>query len=327
MTNHHYTEISTKNDNANWFFQDTGEKLGKSPLYNVRNQNLDGDKWKNANYLNYKNKVGADGHHFAEICPDTKGANWFFELDKSSYSLQVSISSVTVNNDSNNIVSKNNDAAEKILSSETSIGSHTIDNTLGNSPLTETYTIEQSYEASTTYEFNVECTQSFTVIGSVQESVILEKATAEIKDTFAISEASSWTTTHTKSHSMSATASTTVAPGKCSVIKGSCEIITASNVGFTATALVSVIGTTIDENGNIVSGQAIANTEFIKQYINDNVNHMTVATDQTGGSDTQIEVSITGTMHTNYATDNTETTETACTPAPAPAPAPEHSEL
>jgi len=76
---HHHAEISTKSINANWFFQDTGKKLGDNPLYNIRNQNYDGGAWNNANYLNYENEDWMTNHHYTEISTKNDNANWFFQ--------------------------------------------------------------------------------------------------------------------------------------------------------------------------------------------------------------------------------------------------------
>lgn len=60
-------------------------------LYNIRNQNYNGDQYGNINYLNYKNEEWKSGRHDAEICAKEDGSNWLFEVDKSSYTLQISV--------------------------------------------------------------------------------------------------------------------------------------------------------------------------------------------------------------------------------------------
>jgi hypothetical protein len=63
-----------------------------------------------------------------------------------------------------------------------------------------------------------------------------------------------------------------------------------------------MFGTIIDEQGNVVFGQNVQNTEFIAQYINENVKGMTVI--DHNYSDTNVKVEITGYMSANMATMN-----------------------
>jgi len=106
------------------------------------------------------------------------------------------------------------------------------------------------------------------------------------------------------------TESVTVEPGKCSQVTGNYKILQGNKVAFTTTALVSITGTIVDEHGNIVTGKNVQNTEFIAQYINDNVRGMTVV-DQ-NYSDTNVKVEISGNMSVNLATLDSYTQEIAC---------------
>ncbi|EDV18493.1 hypothetical protein TRIADDRAFT_62991, partial [Trichoplax adhaerens] len=96
---HHYAEICAKQNGANWFFEATGKDMTYDtnkflPLFYIRNQNYDGDEYGNVNYLNYKDYERSSGKHYAEIYTKEKGGSWFFEVDKSSYTVQVSVLSM-----------------------------------------------------------------------------------------------------------------------------------------------------------------------------------------------------------------------------------------
>ena len=59
----------------------TGKETGlfANLIYDIRNQNFDGEKAGNANYLRYQNDAWKVGHHRAEIYTKMEGANWFFQ--------------------------------------------------------------------------------------------------------------------------------------------------------------------------------------------------------------------------------------------------------
>ena len=307
---HYSAEICSKQDGANWFFQETGEKLGTIPLYNIRNQNFNGDEYGNANYLNYANYAWKSGHYSAEICAKQGGANWFFEVYKSFYSLQVSILNSELSDDK---------SLDTLLSS-TSLGTQTVNNINGNSPLTESLDFSKSFSSSSSYTYSVDCEQSIDVKVKVSEGAIFEKAGVDVRVGLKFSETNSWTHSSSKTTELSLTESVTVEPGKCSKVAGYYKILQGNQVPFKSTALVSITGTIVDEHGNIVAGQTVANTEFIAQYINDNIKGMTVV-DQ-NYSDTNVKVEITGYMSANLATMDSYTKEIACDGTQ-----PDHSEL
>ena len=59
----------------------TGEETGlfTNLFYTIRNQNFDSDQSVDTNYLNYQNKAWSDGKHYAEICAQQDGSQWFFQ--------------------------------------------------------------------------------------------------------------------------------------------------------------------------------------------------------------------------------------------------------
>jgi hypothetical protein len=75
------------------------------------------------------------------------GATWFFEFDKSSYTLQVSVLGMELNNDQ---------SLDTLLAS-TSLGTQTVNNIDGNSALTETIDFTKSFTSSSSYTYSVDC--------------------------------------------------------------------------------------------------------------------------------------------------------------------------
>ena len=204
--------------------------------------------------------------------------------------------------------------------STTSLGTH-IANNNGNSPLTSELTFSKSFTSSNSYTYSVDCEQSIQVKLSYSEGAIFEKAGISITGGLKFSETNSWTHSTSKTSELTLSESVTVEPGKCSEVTGYYKILQGNEVAFTATALVSITGTIIDEHGNVVAGQNIASPEFITQYINENVKGMTVV-DQ-NYSDTNVKVEISGHMSVNLATMNSYVEEVACTNDTPP----DHTEL
>ena len=69
----HYAEICAQQGGSEWFFQDTGQKMGTIPLYYIRSQDFNGEQWDNANYLNHKNAPWTKEKHYAE---DLRSTRW-----------------------------------------------------------------------------------------------------------------------------------------------------------------------------------------------------------------------------------------------------------
>ncbi len=309
----HYAEICPKMQGSSWWLStsETTEKINTPsgnqkalPLYTLRVKTQGYDKGANdissPNFLNYKNEAWEDGKHYAEIAPLMQGSYWFFEVDKSSYTLQVSVLDMKLADDQ---------SLDTLLSG-TSLGTQTVNNINGNSALTESLDFTKSFTSSSSYTYSVDCEQNIAVKFKMSEGLIFEKAGIDVDIGLKFSEDNSWTKSSSKTTELSLSESVTVDPGKCSKVTGYYKIIKADQVKFTATALVSISGTIIDEQGNTVSGHNVQSTEFIAQYITENVKGMTVV-DQ-NYSDTNVKVEITGHMSANMATMNSYTQEVAC---------------
>ena len=246
-----------------------------------------------------------------KICAQQDGSEWFFKIDQSSYTPQISVLNMSLNTD---------ESMDKLLSS-TSLGTHTVNNANGNSPLTASLDFTKSFTSSISYTYSVSVEVGIAVKVSFKEDAIFESAGIDITGDLKRTESSSFTHTNTTTSTLSLTESVTVDPGKCSEITGYYKIIQANQVAFKTTALVSITGTIIDEHGNIVTGQNIPNAEFITQYINDNIKGMTVI--DPNYSDTNVKVEMTGYMSANLATMDSYTQEVACDGNNSP----EHTEL
>ncbi len=293
------------------FFKIQVKRWGQFTLYYIRSQDFNGEQWDNANYLNHKNAPWTKEKYHAEICTKQDGSEWFFEVDKSSYIPQISVVNMSLNTD---------ESIDKLLSS-TSLGTQIVNNINGNSPLTVSLEFSKSFSSSISYTYSSSVEVGIEVKVSFKEDAIFESAGIEVSGNLQRTESSSFTHTNTTTSTLSLTESITVATGKCSEITGYYKIIHANQVAFKTNALVSISGTIIDDQGNMVSGQTIPNAKFITQYINDNIKGMTVI--DPNYSDTNVKVEMTGYMSANLATMDSYTEEVACDGNNFP----EHTEL
>ena len=142
-----------------------------------------------------------------------------------------------------------NDKSLDSLKSVTSLGTQTVNNINGNSPLTESLDFSKSFTSSSSYTFSVDCEQSINVKVKASANDIFEKVGLSVDVGLKFSETNSWTHSSSKTTTLSLTEAVTVQPGECSEVTGYYKILKGNQVPFKSTALVSITGTIIDEHG------------------------------------------------------------------------------